>query len=82
MTEPLLTGAEGVAWNLGDLYASMEDPQLNADLDACDAEAAALNAEYRGRVAALSAAELAALITRYETLNERMGRVGAFAGLN
>lgn len=82
MTVPQLTGAEDVAWNLGDLYAGMDDPQLNADMNACDAEAAALNAEYRGRVAALSAAELAALIARYEALGDRAGRIGAFASLN
>jgi oligoendopeptidase F len=82
MTEKLLTGAEDVAWNLGDLYTGMDDPQLDADIDACDAEAAALNAEYRGRVAALSATDLAALIARYEALGDRAGRVGAFASLN
>lgn len=82
MTEPLLTGAEDVAWNLGDLYAGMDDPQLDADLDTCDAEAAALSADYRGRIATLSAAELAALLTRYEALVERIGKVGAYAGLN
>ncbi len=82
MTETLLTGAEDIAWNLGDLYAGMDDPQLDADLDACDAEAAAFSAEYRGRVAGLSAAELASLITRYEALGDRAGRIGAFAGLN
>ncbi len=82
MTEPLLTGAEEIAWNLADLYAGMDDPQLDADLDACDAEAAALSAEYRGRVAELSAAGLAALITRYEALGDLAGRIGSFAGLN
>jgi oligoendopeptidase F len=82
MTDPLLTGAEAVAWNLDDLYAGMDDPQLNADMDACDTEAAALNAEFRGRVAELSAAELAALIARYEALGDRAGRVGSFASLN
>jgi oligoendopeptidase F len=82
MTDILLTGAEEIAWNLGDLYAGMDDPQLDVDLNACDAEAAAFNAAYRGRVAELSAAELAELIARFEALNERMGRIGAFAGLN
>jgi oligoendopeptidase F len=82
MTDPILTGAEGVAWNLGDLYAGMDDPQIDADLDACDAEAQALSADYRGRVASLSAAELATLITRYEALTERIGKVGSYAGLN
>ena len=57
-----LTGAEEIVWDLSDLYASMDDPQLYADLDACDAEADALGAAYRGRIASLAAAELAALI--------------------
>jgi len=82
MTEPLLTGAEEVAWNLGDLYAGMDDPQLEADLDTCDAEAAALSVDYRGRVAELSAVELAALINRYEALGDRAGRIGSYASLN
>ncbi len=82
MTDMLLTGAEEIAWNLGDLYAGMDDPQLDADLDACDAEATAFSAVYRGRVAGLSAAELAELIVRCEALNDRMGRIGAFASLN
>jgi oligoendopeptidase F len=82
MTEKLLTGAEDVAWNLGDLYTGIDDPQMDADIDACDAEAATLSAEYRGRVAALNAAQLATLIARYEALGDRAGRVGAFASLN
>ncbi|MFZ2486615.1 MAG: M3 family oligoendopeptidase [Anaerolineae bacterium] len=82
MTDTLLTGAEGVAWNLADLYAGMDDPAINRDLDACDAEAAALGEMYRGRVADLSAAELAALLTRYEMLVELAGKLGSFAGLN
>lgn len=82
MTEPLLTGAEDVAWNLDDLYRGMDDPQIDADLDACDAEAQAFDADYRGRVASLSAAELVTLITRYEALTERMGKIGSYAGLN
>lgn len=82
MTESLPTGAENIAWDLTDLYAGMDDPQLLADLDAADAEAAALDATYRGRIASLSAAEAAELIGRYEALVERAGRAGAFASLN
>ena len=85
MTDPStaqLTGAEEIVWDLSDLYAGMDDPQLNADLDACDAEADALGETYRGRIAGLTAAELAALIARYEALAERAGKIGAFASLN
>ena len=82
MTNGESTGAEEIVWDLSDLYAGMDDPQLNADLDACDAEADALGAAYRGRIANLTAAELAALIARYEALYERAGKVGSFASLN
>ncbi len=68
MTERLPTGAEEITWDLSDLYAGMDDPQLNADLDTCDAEADALGEEYRGRIAGLSSGELAVLISRYEAL--------------
>ena len=77
-----LTGAEEVTWDLSDLYAGMDDPQLDADLDACDAEADALGAAYRGRIAELTPAGLAELVTRYEALIERAGKVGSFASLN
>jgi oligoendopeptidase F len=77
-----LTGAEEIVWDLSDLYAGIDDPHLNADLDACDADADALAAAYRGRIAGLTAAELAALIARYEALAERAGKIGAFASLN
>ena len=82
MTDKVITGAEDIVWDLSDLYTGMADPQLDADLDACDAEADVLGEAYRGRIAGLNAADLAALIARYEALAERMGKVGAFASLN
>jgi oligoendopeptidase F len=82
MTEKGITGAEEIVWDLSDLYAGMADPQLDADLDACDTEADVLGEAYRGRIAGLDAAELAALIARYEALAERAGKIGAFASLN
>ncbi len=78
----LPTGAEDVAWDLTDLYAGMDDPQLLADLDAADAEVTALDTAYRGRIAGLDAAAAAELIGRYEAIVERMGRAGAFASLH
>ncbi len=82
MPDQQTTGAETVTWDLTDLYTGMADPRLEADLDACDAEADALDAAYRGRIAALSPAELAGLLARFEALQETAGRVGTFASLN
>jgi oligoendopeptidase F len=82
MTERLPTGAEKIIWDLSDLYSGMDDPRLNADLDACDAEADALGDAYRGRIASLTASELAALVARFEALSERANKAGSFASLN
>ncbi len=75
------TGAEGVRWNLGDLYASPSDPQLEADLDAALAAAKRFEQRYRGRVAGLPAAELAAAVDELEALQTPVARAGSFAGL-
>ncbi len=82
MTTQTLTGAEEAVWDLTDLYAGMDDPALIADLDVADAEAEALDKEYRDRVGGLSARELAAMLARYEVLRERAARAGTFASLN
>lgn len=81
MTTQHLTGAEEATWDLVDLYAGPDDPAFDADLDVADAEADALDAAYRGRVAGLSPAELAALLGSYEALRERSAKAGTYASL-
>ncbi len=73
MPDTTKTGAEGVTWNLGDLYASGSDPRLDADLDAADRRADAFAAAYRGRIGGLSAKELAGLLAEYETIGDIAG---------
>ena len=82
MTTATTTGAENIRWDLSDLFEGMDDPQIDADLGACDAEADALAEAYRGRIADLAAGELARLAARYEALVERVQKVGSFASLN
>ncbi len=73
-------------WDLSDLYAALDAPELTADLDRADAEAKAFAARYRSRVADLLAgpkggAALAEAIGAYEALFERTGRISSFVGL-
>ena len=82
MPDTTKTGAEGVTWNLGDLYASGSDPRLDADLDAADRRGDAFAAKYRGRVAGLSAKEMAELLAEYEAIVDLAGKAGSFAGLS
>jgi oligoendopeptidase F len=77
-----LTGAEEIVWDLGDLYARTDDPAIDRDLDEADRRAEALGKGYRGRVAALSAAELLALIKEYEAVGELAAKVGTYAYLH
>ncbi len=75
------TGAERVLWNLGDLYRGSDDPAIARDLEKANAEADRFAERYRGRVASLSAAELAAALGEAEALNDLTGRLGSFASL-
>lgn len=68
-------------WDLSDLFASPDDPAIEATLAADLAAAQALEAEHKGRLGALDGDGLAALIERYERLEESMGRVGSYAQL-
>jgi oligoendopeptidase F len=76
------TGAELVRWDLSDLYSGREDPRLSADLKESLARAEALGGKFRGRVASLSAGELAAAVAEYEAILEQAGRAGSFAYLD
>ncbi len=77
-----LNGAEEVVWDLGDLYASPEDPAITRDLEAAAREAEEFAGRYRGRVAELSVAQLAQALTEAEARQERIGRLASFAYLN
>jgi oligoendopeptidase F len=71
-------------WNLADLYASIDSPQVKLDLEKGDAECAKFEADYKGRLEQLAKtapAELAGAIKRYEAIEDLLGRVVSFASL-
>jgi oligoendopeptidase F len=73
-------------WNLDDLYSGLNDLAINRDLDRADAECAAFEEAYKGKLAGLAAtadggAALAAAVRRYEAIDDLMGRLSSFAGL-
>src|SRR5205809_1768707 len=73
-------------WNLADLYAGIDDPQVKRDLDRSDAECVAFEQQYKGKLAAIVDAPdagpvLAAAVKRYEALDDVLGRLISFAGL-
>src|ERR671919_164169 len=68
-------------WDLGDLYAAPEAPEIEADLERALSEATALEAEAKGRLADLDGAALGAVIERYERIEEQLGRLMSYAQL-
>ena len=54
MTTIEQTGAEEVAWDLSDLYASGDDPRIESDFAEAEAAATAFRDRYYGKVATLS----------------------------
>ncbi len=82
MTTTELTGAEDVAWDLSDLYEGSDDPRLDEHIEEAETAATAFRERYYGKVAGLSAAELADAIAEREHIEEVLTRVGYFAHLH
>jgi oligoendopeptidase F len=74
-------GAAGVRWDLSHLFEGPEDPRLEQALTRSLESAGAFAAEYRGRVAELTAPELADALDAYEGVQEPSARAGAYAQL-
>jgi len=68
-------------WDLSDLYASFDDPQLAHDLEALQQEAIAFREAYRGKVNDLTASEIGQALQTLEKLYQKAGALYAFPGL-
>ena len=56
-SDPVIRGfANCPEWNLDDLYSGLDDPAIKLDLNHTDAECAAFEDAYKGKLAALAAA--------------------------
>jgi len=69
-------------WDLGDLYASPEAPEVQRDLAAAAKEASRIKATYQGKLAELAKdGKLIQAIKDYEALSDLVGKLGSYAGL-
>src|SRR5260370_24371765 len=70
-------------WNLDDLYSGLDDPAIKRDLERTDADCAAFEDAYKGKLAALAAAAgaaaLAAAIPRSAAIRDLIGPLGSCA---
>jgi len=68
-------------WDLSDLYKGDDAPELTADLEWLEGECAAFAADYEGKLADLSAADLLTCVQRNEKISQVSGRIMSYAGL-
>jgi len=69
-------------WNLDDLYPGNDSLELKADLQTARDEAKAFEADYKGKLEAVTKAnQLLGAIIRYENLSDVSGRLGSYAFL-
>ncbi len=69
-------------WNLADLYDGPSDAKIDADLDWAEAQAKSLSETVKGTLASMTPSALAETIVWYETIYERLGKLGTYAFLN
>jgi oligoendopeptidase F len=72
-------------WNLNDLYPGIDSPELKRDLEKADADCAAFEKDFKGRLAELAAVPgapgLLEAVKRYEAIGDLLGRIGSYSGL-
>jgi oligoendopeptidase F len=76
--------AEGVRWDLTDLFSAHNDPRIDTVLKDCRARAEGFAARFRSifeQPETLAAADLLAAMKELEVIYEALGRVGSYAGL-
>ncbi len=73
-------------WNLADLYKAHDAPEVKRDLARAEAECAAFETAFKGRLAEFAAApdagaKLVEAVRRYEAIDDLLGRLISYAGL-
>lgn len=76
-----ITGAENIRWNLVDLFKGIDDPAIQQVLTTSKSNAEKFQKTYKGRVAELSAQELAKAYLDHEEMAVPLYKVSQFASL-
>ena len=76
--------AEGIRWDLSDLYAAHDDPRIDLTIKDCHARAERFADRFRALMQdheTLTAESLLQALKELEIIYESLGRVGSYAGL-
>ena len=77
-------GADGVAWNLNDLYTGVNDPKLSRDISEAERTAREFESKYRGKISSVKLSDSSFLlesIKEAEALYELMDKPAIYASL-
>jgi oligoendopeptidase F len=80
-SQALSTAPTLPTWDLSDLYPAPDCQTVADDFRCADEQAREFAATYAGKLATLSGAALADAIAAYERIEEILGRLGSYAGL-
>ncbi len=77
------SGAEGIRWDLSDLYSGLKDKKIQRDLDDLNKRSRAFVKKYRGKInsANLTPKTLLSAVKDLEYISEKIGRLLSFAYL-
>ncbi len=75
-------GSEQVHWDLSDLYAGIDAPEVTADLEEAKRRAQQFAENYRGKVASLSSSMLLEAVQQLEAIKELLYGLESYAYLN
>ncbi|PCI47943.1 MAG: oligoendopeptidase F [Alphaproteobacteria bacterium] len=68
-------------WDLSDLYAAPDCPELNLDFDRLESLSEKFIKTYKGKLSTLQAPDILDSVTEYEIMEEIIGRIMSYAGL-
>ncbi len=77
------TSAEGIEWDLSDLYDGPEDPNLKKDMEEVVERAEKFRNDHRGNIETgeLETTEFREMIEEYEEIMEQVGKISSYAML-
>ena len=75
------SGNDLPVWDLTDLYAGIESPDLTCDLEIAESTADVFARDYMGKLATLDPDEFGDAIQGFEDLNELLSRIMSYAQL-
>src|SRR5574341_441043 len=81
--ESNLTGAEGVTWNLSDLYLELNDPHIEKEIEDAFSQAKSFEEKYRGKINSetITPTFLLQAVKELESISEQTGKLISYAYL-